>query len=51
MRTLIASHSSFLFIALATAFLLLSGCVTESSYNKVVKERNELRQANAALED
>jgi len=51
MRTLIASHSSFLFIALATAFLLLSGCVTESSYNEVVKERNELRQANAALED
>jgi chemotaxis protein MotB len=51
MRTLIASRPSFLFIALATAFLLLSGCVTESSYNKVVKERNELRQANAALED
>jgi chemotaxis protein MotB len=51
MRTFIASRSSFLFIALATAFLLLSGCVTESSYNKVVKERNDLRQANAALED
>jgi chemotaxis protein MotB len=51
MRTLIASHSPFLFVALATAFLLLSGCVTESSYNKVVQERNELRQANAALAD
>jgi chemotaxis protein MotB len=51
MRILIASRPSFLFVALATAFLLLSGCVTESSYNKVVKERNELRQANAALED
>jgi chemotaxis protein MotB len=51
MRTLIASRSSFLFVALATAFLLLSGCVTESSYNKVVKERNELRQSNAALAD
>ena len=50
MRTLIASRPSFLFVALATAFLLLSGCVTESSYDKVVKERNELRQANAALE-
>lgn len=51
MRILIASRPSFLFVALATAFLLLSGCVTENSYNKVVKERNELRQANAALED
>jgi chemotaxis protein MotB len=51
MRTLIASRSPFLLVAFATAFLLLSGCVTESSYNKVVKERNDLRQANAALED
>ncbi len=52
MRILIASRPFIAFIALAAAFLLLlSGCVTESSYNKVVKERNELRQANAALED
>jgi len=50
MRSLTNSRSFFLPVALTAAILLLSGCVTESSYNKVVKERNELRQANAALE-
>lgn len=51
MRALVPSRSSFLLIALATAFLLLSGCVTRSSYDKVVEERNQLRQDNVALED
>ena len=51
MRVLIISRPTFLLIAAATAFLFLTGCVTESSYNKAIEERNQLREQNAALED
>ena len=51
MRGLIISRPTFLLVAATTAFLFLTGCVTESSYNKVVEERNQLREQNAALED
>jgi chemotaxis protein MotB len=51
MRVFIISRPTFLLIVAATAFLVLTGCVTESSYNKVVEERNQLREQNAALED
>ena len=50
MRAFIRSRPTFLFVALATTFLLLSGCVTRGSYDKVVDERDQLRQANAELE-
>jgi len=50
MRGLIISRPTFLLVAAATAFLFLTGCVTKSSYNKVVEERNQLREQNAALE-
>ena len=50
MRAFIRSRPTFLFVALATAFLLLSGCVTRGSYDKAVDERDQLRQANAELE-
>jgi chemotaxis protein MotB len=50
MRALVISRPTFLFVALATASLLLSGCVTRGSYDKVVEERDQLRQANAELE-
>jgi len=51
MRGLIISRPTFLLVTATTAFLFLTGCVTESSYNKVVEERNQLREQNAALED
>lgn len=51
MRRLIISRPTFLLVTAATAFLFLTGCVTESSYNKVVEERNQLREQNTALED
>jgi len=51
MRGLIISRQTFLLVAAAMAFLFLTGCVTKSSYNKVVEERNQLREQNAALED
>jgi len=51
MRELIISRPTFLLVTATTAFLFLTGCVTESSYNKVVEERNQLREQNAALED
>lgn len=51
MRALVTSRSSFLLIALAMTFLLLSGCVTSGRYDKVVEERDQLRQENVALED
>ncbi len=50
MRAFVSSRPTFLFVALATASLLLSGCVTRGSYDKVVEERDQLRQANAELE-
>ena len=50
MRELIISRPTFLLVTATTAFLFLTGCVTESSYNKVVEERNQLREQNAALE-
>jgi len=50
MRVLIISRPTFLLIAAAMAILFLTGCVTKSSYNKVVEERNQLREQNAALE-
>ena len=50
MRGLIISRQTFLLVAAAMAFLFLTGCVTKSSYNKVVEERNQLRVQNAALE-
>ena len=49
MRAFVSSRPTFLFVALATASLLLSGCVTRGSYDKVVEERDQLRQANAEL--
>jgi len=51
MRGLIISRQTFLLVAAAMAFLFLTGCVTKSSYNKVVEERNQLREQNVALED
>jgi len=50
MRAFVSFRPTFLFVALATASLLLSGCVTRGSYDKVVEERDQLRQANAELE-
>jgi chemotaxis protein MotB len=50
MRALITTGPSLLLIALLTAFLLPTGCVTRGSYDKVVEERDQLRQDNAALE-
>ena len=51
MKELVMSRPSSFFVALAASFLLLTGCVTKGSYDKVVEERDQLRQQNAALED
>jgi chemotaxis protein MotB len=50
MRVLIASRRFFLLVALAAAFLVLTGCVTRGTYDTVVKERDELRERNSALQ-
>jgi chemotaxis protein MotB len=50
MRVLITSRRFFLLVALATAFLVLTGCVTRGTYDTVVKERDELRERNSALQ-
>ena len=50
MRAPFTSYRLFLLVASAMAFLVLTGCVTRGSYDTIVKERDELRERNAALE-
>ncbi|MDE0886259.1 MAG: OmpA family protein [Myxococcota bacterium] len=50
MNTFIASRPSFLLVAATATVLMLSGCVTRSSYEEVAEERDQLLRQNAALE-
>ncbi len=50
MRALITTRRSFMFVALATAFLVLTGCVSRGTYDAVVEERDDLRRYSAAIE-
>jgi chemotaxis protein MotB len=50
MRALIISRRFFLLVASATALLVLGGCVSRSSYDAVVEERDDLRRYSAAMD-
>ncbi len=50
MRALITTRRFFMFVALATAFLVLTGCVSRGTYDAVVEERDDLRRYSAAIE-